>query len=107
MRLLYFVFMSVITVTALTGVGRASDFPVTVESCGRPLTFNSAPQRAVVHDLNMAEIMFALELQSRMVGLTGITGWYKTTPEFDAARGNIPELASKEPTVENPSVCRS
>ena len=101
MRLLYFVFMSVITVTALTGVGRASDFPVTVESCGRPLTFNSAPQRAVVHDLNMAEIMFALELQSRMVGLTGITGWYKTTPEFDAARGNIPELASKEPTVEN------
>ena len=30
-----------------------------------------------------------------------ITGWYKTTPEFDAARGDLPELASKNPTVEN------
>lgn len=78
----------------------AADYPVTVESCGRPLTFETAPERAVVHDLNMAEIMFALELQPRIVGLTGITGWYETTPAFDAARGDLPELAPKEPSVE-------
>ena len=86
--------------TAVAAPAAASEFPVTVESCGRSLTFESGPERAVVHDINMAEIMFALELQPRMVGLTGITGWYKTTPEFDAARGDLPELAPKYPNVE-------
>ena len=80
---------------------QAADFPVTLENCGRDLTFASAPERAVVHDLNMSEIMFALDLQPRIVGLTGITGWYDTTPEFDAARGDIPELADKYPSMEN------
>jgi iron complex transport system substrate-binding protein len=75
--------------------------PVTLDNCGRAVTFDAAPERAVVHDINMAEIMFALELQPRMVGVTGITGWYKTTPEFEAARGDIPELAPKYPTMEN------
>ena len=75
--------------------------PVTLDNCGRAVTFDAAPERAVVHDINMAEIMFALELQPRMVGVTGITGWYKTTPEFEAARGAIPELAPKYPTMEN------
>ena len=55
----------------------------------------------VVHDINMSEMAFALGLQDRMVGVTGITGWYKTTPEFDEARGSIPELAPKYPTIEN------
>ncbi|TVQ53607.1 MAG: ABC transporter substrate-binding protein [Rhodobacteraceae bacterium] len=75
--------------------------PVTLDNCGRPVTFDAPPERAVVHDINMAEIMFALELQPRTVGVTGITGWYKTTPEFDAARGDIPELAPRYPTMEN------
>jgi iron complex transport system substrate-binding protein len=55
----------------------------------------------VVHDLNMNEMAFALGLQPRMVGVTGVTGWYKTTPAFNAARGDIPELAPKQPTLEN------
>ena len=101
MRGLSFVLASAISISALSNISRASDFPVTVESCGVPITFEAAPQRAVVHDLNMAEIMFALELQPHLVGLTGITGWYKTTPEFDAARGDLPELAAKNPTIEN------
>ncbi len=81
--------------------GAALSHPVTVESCGRSLTLDAVPERAVVHDINMAEIMFALALQPRIAGVTGITGWYKTTPEFDAARGAIPELADKNPSLEN------
>ncbi|WP_058910073.1 ABC transporter substrate-binding protein [Entomohabitans teleogrylli] len=77
-----------------------SGFPVTVESCGRPLTFEQAPQRAVIHDLNMAEMAFALALQPQMAGLTGISGWYKATPAFNRARGAIPELAPKYPSLE-------
>jgi iron complex transport system substrate-binding protein len=76
-------------------------FPVTVDSCGTPLTFDAAPKRAVIQDMNMAEMAFALGLQPLIVGLTGITGWYKVGPEFKAGQGAIPELAPKYPTLEN------
>ncbi|MEO0546667.1 MAG: ABC transporter substrate-binding protein [Pseudomonadota bacterium] len=79
----------------------ASATPVTVESCGQPVTFETVPERVVVHDINMSEMAFALGLQDKMVGVTGITGWYKTSPEFDAKRGTIPELAPKYPSIEN------
>ena len=74
---------------------------VTVDNCGTPLVFDSQPERLVVHDMNMTDMAFALGLQDKIVGLTGITGWYKTSPEFDTLRGDIPELAPKYPTVEN------
>ena len=75
-------------------------FPVTVQSCGEPLTFNAPPRRAVVHDLNMTEMVLALGLRDHLVGVTGISGWYKTGPEFKAALGKVPELASKQPSME-------
>ncbi len=74
---------------------------VTVDNCGEPLVFDTPPERIVVHDMNMTDMAFALQLQDKIVGLTGITGWYKTSPDFDALRGNIPELAPKYPTIEN------
>ena len=74
---------------------------ITVDNCGEPLVFDTTPQRLVVHDMNMTDMAFALGLQDKIVGLTGITGWYKTSPEFDTLRGDIPELAPKYPTVEN------
>ena len=79
----------------------AQTFPVTVDSCGTPLTFAAPPKRAVIHDLNMTEMALALQLNTRMVGVSGITGWYKTGPEFKTALGNIPELAPKNPNLEN------
>ena len=91
--------LAILVGQAPVGPAGATGFPVTVESCGKPLTFAAAPRRAVVHDLNLSEIMFALDLRSRIAGLTGITGWYETTPEFDKARGDLPELAPKYPTV--------
>mgnify|MGYP000038244840 CR=1 FL=1 len=79
----------------------AAAHEVTVENCGTPLVLDAMPERLVVHDINMSEMAFALGLQDKIVGVTGITGWYKTSPEFDAARGDIPELAPKYPSVEN------
>ena len=78
----------------------AAAFPVTVDSCGEPLTFPAPPRRAVVHDLNMTEMVLALGLREHLVGVTGISGWYKTGPEFKAALGNVPELAPKYPSLE-------
>ena len=79
----------------------AASAGTTVDNCGDPLVFDSVPQRVVVHDMNMTDMVFALELQDSIIGLTGITGWYKTSPEFDDLRGDIPELAPKYPTIEN------
>lgn len=74
---------------------------ITVDNCGTPLVFEKTPERIVVHDMNMTDMAFALGLQDKIVGLTGITGWYKTSPEFEALRGDIPELAPKYPSIEN------
>jgi iron complex transport system substrate-binding protein len=43
-------------------------YPITVESCGKPVTFEAAPKRAMSFDTNMTEIMLALGLEDRMVG---------------------------------------
>lgn len=92
---------SAIILSSQVAYTQASEFPVTVESCKRSVTFEKAPERAVIHDQNMSQMAFALGLQDSIAGLTGITGWYKTTPTFDRDRGDIPELAPKNPSVEN------
>ena len=94
-RLALVFFLIVITSTSVCAKS------ITVKNCDSELTFNDVPKRLVIHDINMSEIAFTLGLQERMVGVTGISGWYKTTSKFDDQRGNIPELAPKYPSIEN------
>jgi iron complex transport system substrate-binding protein len=49
-------------------------YPVTVTSCGVPVTYDRAPARAVSNDINTTEDMLALGLESRMAGTFGVTG---------------------------------
>jgi iron complex transport system substrate-binding protein len=49
-------------------------YPVTVTSCGIPVTYDKAPTRAVSNDINSTEDMLALGLESHMVGTFGVTG---------------------------------
>lgn len=79
---------------------KSTDYPVTVDNCGMPLVIEQRPSAAVFHDINMTEMAFALGLEESMVGVTGITGWYKMSPAFKASLGDIPELAPKHPTLE-------
>jgi iron complex transport system substrate-binding protein len=51
-----------------------SGYPVTVRSCGVPVTYQSAPTRAVSNDINTTEDMLALGLESHMVGTFGAVG---------------------------------
>ncbi|MEO9496898.1 MAG: ABC transporter substrate-binding protein [Vibrio splendidus] len=78
----------------------STQYPVTVDNCGSPLTIEKRPSRAVVHDINMTEMAFALGLQKEMMGVTGITGWYKMSSSFEERLGDIPELAPKYPSLE-------
>lgn len=94
-------FITLVAISIVSVASAAQSFPVTVDSCGEKLTFFAPPKRAIIHDLNMTEMALALNLNDSMVGVTGITGWYKTGPEFKTALGKIPELASKNPNLEN------
>ncbi len=76
-------------------------YPVTVFNCGEPLRIDRPPRRLVVHDLNMTEMALALGLRPVLVGVTGITGWYKQTGEaLLRTLDGVPELAPKYPTLE-------
>jgi iron complex transport system substrate-binding protein len=52
----------------------AKPYPVTVTSCGVPVTYTSAPKRAVSNDINTTEDMLALGLESHMVGTFAAVG---------------------------------
>jgi iron complex transport system substrate-binding protein len=49
-------------------------YPVTVTSCGVPVTYDRAPARAVSNDINTTEDMLALGLEPHMAGTFGVTG---------------------------------
>ncbi|NLI12580.1 MAG: ABC transporter substrate-binding protein [Peptococcaceae bacterium] len=69
-----------------------STYPVTVESCGEPVTFDAAPTRALSFDTNMTEIMLALGLENKMVGY-----WISGVPvgqEYQEQVKNIPLIST-------------
>jgi len=84
----------------LTSGAMASGFPVTVESCDRAVTFDSAPARAVSNDVNLTEMMLALGLTGNMVGYTGISDWKTLDETLRAGVADLPELSPNYPTKE-------
>ncbi|MFI1393398.1 ABC transporter substrate-binding protein [Streptomyces sp. NPDC020681] len=42
--------------------------PVTIENCGKKVTYDKVPERVVTNDVGITEIMFALGLEDRMAG---------------------------------------
>jgi iron complex transport system substrate-binding protein len=60
--------------TSSPPVKAAAAYPVTVTSCGVPVTYDRAPQRAVSNDINTTEDMLALGLESHMAGTFGAVG---------------------------------
>jgi iron complex transport system substrate-binding protein len=75
-------------------------YPVTVTSCDRKITFEKPPTRAVSNDLNMTEMLFALDLQSQMAGYSGVTGWHKVSETFLKQAKGLPQLSEKYPNME-------
>ena len=62
------------TPTAASSPAAHVAYPVTVTSCGVPVTYDRAPARAVSNDINTTEDMLALGLESHMAGTFGVTG---------------------------------
>ncbi len=78
----------------------ASGFPVTVRSCDRDVTFEAAPKHAVSQDINLTDMMLALELTGSMAGYSGISGWLKLDEDLKSRLGDLPELTPQQPTKE-------
>ncbi len=83
-----------------TGLASASDYPITVQSCDRQVTFTQAPTAAISNDVNLTEMMLALGLQDHMVGFTGVSGWKTLDPALRNGIGELPELSPKYPSKE-------
>ncbi|MET9887362.1 ABC transporter substrate-binding protein [Streptomyces sp. NPDC006430] len=69
-----------------------------VTSCGRQLSFEDPPERAVALDQTSTEILLELGLQDRMAGTANVKT--KIPPQYGAAYAKIPVLAPKIVTSE-------
>lgn len=78
----------------------AGGYPVQARSCDRDVTFAKAPQRVVVHDVNMTAMLLNLGLRERIVGYTGFTRHKHRDPWIDDALQGVPRLAARYPSLE-------
>lgn len=79
----------------------AAAFPVTVESCGRQVSVEAPPRRAVSYGSNLTEIMLALGLESRMAGFIGQGDRLRASAADDfPAVSSLDELQRSYPPLE-------
>lgn len=94
-RLLPGLALSLITLSATAG-----NYPLSVRSCDRDVTFEQAPQRVVVHDVSLASMLLGLGLRERIVGYTGFGDSKPREPWVLDALAGVPQLASRYPSIE-------
>lgn len=78
---------------------RVDHYPVTLDNCGRQITFEASPQRAVSLGQNTTEILLSLGLADRMAASAV---WIGEVPEdLEAANDRVPRLSSTVPGFES------
>jgi iron complex transport system substrate-binding protein len=75
------------------GAETVAGFPVTIEVCGEPVTYNHPPERAVTNDVNITEIFLALGLADKLVGYSGISAYRQLAPEWQDDLKDVPQLS--------------
>lgn len=68
-------------------------YPLTVQNCGRALTFDKAPQRVVTYYHTTLEMLLALRLESHVIGRAPFNE-SPSLPEFVAPFNTIKELST-------------
>lgn len=69
-----------------------STYPLTIENCGRRLTFTAPPERVIGMWQPPNEILLALGVQQRVIGFAGM--YDKLPAEFALAAQDVPKLGS-------------
>ena len=81
------------------GLASATDYPLTLENCGRTVIFDHAPTRVVSLGQSNTEILYMLGLADRVVG-TAV--WFNPVAEkYREANAKIPRLADNDPSFES------
>lgn len=82
----------------LPASAQATDYPLKLENCGYPLSFDKAPERAVTVGQAGTEMLYALGLGDKVVG-TSL--WFNPVLEkFAAINAKVPRLADNDPSFE-------
>ncbi|KMM85277.1 iron complex transport system substrate-binding protein [Pseudomonas taetrolens] len=92
-------------VTLISGLGLSAlaqaaptHYPLTVENCGTPLTFQHAPSRIVTIGQADSEMFYALGLGDKLVG-TSL--WFNDVlPKYKAQNDKVERLADNDPSFE-------
>ncbi len=75
-----------------------SAYPLTIENCGRTITIDAPPQRAVSLNQGSTEILLSLGLADRMVGTATWTD--PVRENLAAENAKVPRLADNKPSFE-------
>lgn len=70
-------------------------FPVTVEVCGEPVTFDAPPERAVTNDVNITEIFLDVGLKDKLVGYSGVSDVRDVGANYRQLLEDVPQLSPK------------
>ena len=82
-----------------TSAHSETNYPLTFENCGRQITFDKAPERAVTIGQSSTEILFHLGLADK---ITGTAVWFtEPLPQFAKVSSQIPRLADNDPSFES------
>jgi len=84
---------------ATPALAESTVYPLTLENCGRSITFEKAPSRAVSIGQSNTEILLSLGLAEKVVG-TAV--WFSPVMKaFEAENAKIPRLADNDPSFES------
>lgn len=91
-----------ITILAMTILfcGPLLAYPVTVDSCDRRITFESAPEAVIANDGNMIEMMLVLGLEDRLVGISGMESLDEISAEMRPVAASLRLISRQYPTRE-------
>lgn len=78
--------------------GRAEGYPVTLKNCGRTVTVDAAPRRAVSVDQGSTEILLSLGLAGRMAATATWTD--PVMKGLEKANTEVPRIADERPSSE-------
>lgn len=82
-----------------SAVAGPTKYPLTLENCGTPITFEKAPERVVSIGQNSTEILLSLGLAEKIVGTAVWVG--PVLKEYKADNAKIKRLADNDPSFES------
>ncbi|MBP0578300.1 ABC transporter substrate-binding protein [Labrys sp. LIt4] len=78
---------------------QATKYPLKLTNCGRTVTFDQAPRRAVSVGQSSTEVLYVLGLADKVVG-TAV--WFgPVLPGYEEANARVPRLADNDPSFES------